>query len=54
LTLELKVPLLPLSDTNLTVPCPQCPESLMSDDDPSSHMLSKASQPFNEKLSDEA
>jgi hypothetical protein len=52
--LELKVPLLPLSDINFTVPSPQCPESLMSDGVSLSHMLSNASKPFKEKLSDEA
>ncbi|HYY85751.1 MAG TPA: hypothetical protein VE594_01455 [Nitrososphaeraceae archaeon] len=46
--------MLPLSDTNFTVPCPQCPESLMSDGVSLLQMLSKASKPFKEKLSDEA
>jgi hypothetical protein len=53
-TLDVNVPLFPLSDTNFSVPGPQCPESLMSDGVSLSHISSKASNPFKERLSDEA
>ena len=53
LTLDVKVPLFPLSDTSLTVPTPQFPERLMSEGVSLLHILSKASTPFKIKLSDD-
>src|ERR1044072_4037911 len=53
LTLDVKVPLFPLSDTSLTVPAPQSPERLMSEGISLLHILSTASTPFKTKLSDD-
>ena len=44
----------PLSDNNLTVPDPQCPERLMSAGVSLSQILSKASTPFKTKRFDDA